>query len=62
MKTYTHIAAKAIAATAAVAMLTGLTACGGGEATTDADGKPIVKILVVKNSNQTKIADMTWTK
>lgn len=34
----------------------------GGGSSTDDQGRPIVKILVVKNSNQTKIADMTWAK
>ena len=34
----------------------------GGGSSTDDKGRPIVKILVVKNSNETKMADMTWAK
>ena len=39
----------------------GLSACGS-ETTTTKDGKPIVTILVAKNSNQAKMSDMTWAK
>lgn len=55
------VAYKAIASLAVMAMLGSIAACGGGS-TTDANGKPIVKILVVKNSNQTPMANMAWTK
>lgn len=55
-------AVKVGAAISALAMLGSLAACGSSKATTDSNGKPIVTILVVKNSNQTKMADMSWTK
>lgn len=57
-----NIAMKVGAALCAIATLGSLAACGGGKATTDANGKPIVSILVVKNSNQTKMSDMKWAK
>ncbi|MCH9277056.1 extracellular solute-binding protein [Bifidobacterium amazonense] len=49
---------------AASMLLTALAACGQGTATnkTTADGKPIVTILVVQNTNQIPIKDMTWAK
>lgn len=42
-------------------LASGLSACDGNNAMTN-DGKPIVKVLVVKNTNQIKMADMTWAK
>lgn len=55
-------ATKVGASLCALAMLGSLAACGNAKATTDANGKPIVTILVVKNSNQTKMSDMKWAK
>jgi len=47
------------AATAAA----GLAACGsGGGSSTTADGKPIVKVQVVKDSRTAKMSDLAWTK
>lgn len=46
-------------ATAAV----GLAACsGGGSGSTTADGKPIVKVQVVKDSRTAKMSELAWTK
>lgn len=56
------VAVKAIAALASVAMLGSLAACGDKKAATTEDGKPVVSILVVKNTNQAKIADTQWAK
>jgi putative aldouronate transport system substrate-binding protein len=53
---------KGVAALASLALVGGMAACGGGEAATDKDGKPIVTILVVKNANQAKMSEMTWAK
>ncbi|MBW3091876.1 extracellular solute-binding protein [Bifidobacterium sp. 82T10] len=50
-----------VAAASAVAMLGGLAACGGNQAATK-DGKPVVTILVVKNTNQVAMSEMTWAK
>ncbi len=56
-------AVKVGAALCAAAMLSSLSACGGEKkATTTSDGKPIVSVLVVKNTNQDKIANMQWAK
>ncbi|MDN6485546.1 MAG: extracellular solute-binding protein, partial [Bifidobacterium mongoliense] len=52
----------------ALAMTAGLLAsagaCGsnGGEATTDANGKPIVKIMITRWSTDIPMKDMAWTK
>ena len=35
---------------------------GGKKSTTTADGKPIVTVLVKKNANQEKMANMQWAK
>lgn len=56
-------AVTAIAALSAVTMA--LSGCGGGDAGADgtrldANGKPLVKIRVVKNSNTAAIKDMKW--
>lgn len=56
------VAVKAIAALASVAMLSSLAACGDKKATTGEDGKPLVKVLVVKNTNQDKMENMQWAK
>ena len=54
---------KAGAVACAVALLGSLSACGGSKkSTTTADGKPIVTVLVKKNANQEKMADMQWAK
>ncbi len=54
---------KAGAVVCAVALLGSLSACGGSKKpTTTADGKPIVTVLVKKNANQEKMADMQWAK
>ena len=54
---------KAGAVACAVALLGSLSACGGSKkSTTTADGKPIVTVLVKKNANQDKIANMQWAK
>ncbi|WP_370610530.1 ABC transporter substrate-binding protein [Bifidobacterium longum] len=50
-------------AVCAVALLGSLAACGGDKKpTTTADGKPIVSVLVAKEPNQDKIANMQWAK
>ena len=54
---------KAGAVACAVALLGSLSACGGSKkSTTTADGKPIVTVLVKKNANQEKMANMQWAK
>ena len=54
---------KAGAVVCAVALLGSLSACGGSKKpTTTADGKPIVTVLVKKNANQEKMANMQWAK
>ncbi|KAA8815968.1 extracellular solute-binding protein [Bifidobacterium callitrichos] len=54
---------KALAAISAIAMLGTVAACGGSsEPTTTEDGKPILKILVVKNTNTDKTTNMQWAK
>lgn len=56
-------ALKVGAITCAVALLGSLAACGGDKKpTTTADGKPIVSVLVAKEPNQDKIANMQWAK
>ena len=58
-----NVAMKVGAAVCAVALLGSLSACGGSKkSTTTADGKPIVTVLVKKNANQEKMADMQWAK
>ena len=58
-----NVAMKVGAAVCAVALLGSLSACGGSKkSTTTADGKPIVTVLVKKNANQDKIANMQWAK
>ncbi|KFI44718.1 carbohydrate ABC transporter substrate-binding protein, CUT1 family (TC 3.A.1.1.-) [Bifidobacterium bohemicum] len=59
---YRNATLKFVAALASVAILTGVSACGGGKSAITKDGKPIVTILVVKNSNQAPMADMKWAK
>lgn len=57
------VVAKLIATAAATVMIgSGLSACGGNDEAVDADGKPIVTILVAKNSNQAPMSKMTWAK
>jgi ABC-type glycerol-3-phosphate transport system substrate-binding protein len=54
---------KAIAAVAAAATLgIGLAGCGNNNSAVDANGKPVVTVLVVKNSNQAKMSKMGWTR
>lgn len=53
---------KGVAALASLALVGGMAACGGSDAATDENGKPIVTILVVKNANQAKMSEMTWAK
>ena len=61
MRRQTMVKAGAVAC--AVALLGSLSACGGNKKpTTTADGKPIVTVLVKKNANQEKMADMQWAK
>ena len=61
MRRQTMVKAGAVAC--AVALLGSLSACGGSKkSTTTADGKPIVTVLVKKNANQEKMADMQWAK
>ena len=61
MRRQTMVKAGAVAC--AVALLGSLSACGGSKkSTTTADGKPIVTVLVKKNANQDKIANMQWAK
>ena len=57
-----NVAMKVGAAVCAVALLGSLSACGNKKSTTTADGKPIVTVLVKKNANQDKIANMQWAK
>ena len=58
-----NVAMKVGAAVCAVALLGSLSACGGNKkSTTTADGKPIVTVLVKKNANQEKMANMQWAK
>lgn len=52
-----------IAIVCAGAMTIGLAACGGsGASATDADGKPIVRITVRRNTTTQKLADTAWAK
>ena len=60
MRRQTMVKAGAVAC--AVALLGSLSACGNKKSTTTADGKPIVTVLVKKNANQDKIANMQWAK
>ena len=61
MRRQTMVKAGAVAC--AVALLGSLSACGGSKKpTTTADGKPIVTVLVKKNANQEKMANMQWAK
>ena len=61
MRRQTMVKAGAVAC--AVALLGSLSACGGSKkSTTTADGKPIVTVLVKKNANQEKMANMQWAK
>ncbi len=54
---------KAIAAVAAAATLgVGLAGCGNNNSAVDANGKPVVTVLVVKNSNQAKMSKMGWAR
>jgi putative aldouronate transport system substrate-binding protein len=56
-------AAKTIAVLSSLAMLATVTACGGdSKAATTSDGKPIVTILVQRNTSQIPVADQTWAK
>ena len=57
-----NVAMKVGAAVCAVALLGSLSACGNKKSTTTADGKPIVTVLVKKNANQEKMANMQWAK
>ena len=57
-----NIMRKTLAAAGCVAMLASIAACGKSEPTTTADGKPILSIMVVKNTNQDKIENMQWAK
>src|SRR5690625_2801612 len=55
------------AAIAAGALLLGptLAACSGGdggEGATDAEGRPVVNVLVVQNTNQVSMTEMGWTE
>ncbi|KAB8287197.1 ABC transporter substrate-binding protein [Bifidobacterium ramosum] len=57
------VVTKALAAIAAIATLGSLAACGGSDkAATTEDGKPIVSILIVKNTNTDKVTNMQWAK
>ncbi|MBT1161890.1 extracellular solute-binding protein [Bifidobacterium sp. SO1] len=57
------VVTKALAAIAAVATLGSLAACGSSDkAATTEDGKPIVTILIVKNTNTDKVTNMQWAK
>ena len=61
--TVRNAAIKVTAITASLAMLGAMAACGNKkEAAVNADGKPIVSVLVVKNTNQAKLADQQWAK
>jgi len=56
-------AAAGIAATSILALtLAGCTGSNENEGATDADGRPIVKVLVVQNTNQVPMTEMAWTK
>lgn len=58
----THFGTKALAVAGCAAMLVSVAACGKSEPTVTADGKPILSIMVVKNTNQDKIENMQWAK
>lgn len=57
-----HIAIKTVAALAALATLGSLAACGNSQSSVASDGKPIVKILVLKKSDQAKMSKMAWAQ
>ncbi len=56
-----NVTAKVFATLGVAALVTsGTVACSSSDDAYDEDGNPIVTILVVKNSNQTSMSDMTW--
>ena len=55
-------AAAVVAALLITSTAAGCTGGGDGEARVDADGNPIVRVLVIQNTDQIDVADMPWTE
>lgn len=58
-----HVTLRVFATLGVAALVTaGAAGCSGSDSATDENGNPIVTIMVVKNSNQTPMSEMTWAQ